>query len=268
MAWSDYRIILLDKNGNRLRILRESVDSVTWEYKRVGGCGDMQLVMRDKFDDYGTIEVYYHDHKDITYLLEIKKNVDKSLENLIKSYIKCGFKFKNNKITSPKEWSNQKIDKKLKIAGNLTNNMNRRQGLNTDVIVNGKREELTEPRWVNKNDFQCLCNNIIKNIGNQFDVKYKKGIKEAKIKQIMIPLHLKIVCNECYREYEHFTMISHEKNLNGIGFRMSEEEMILFRNMNKEEQIKYLLEKKIEVESDRKFHLEWSLMNIEQITEF
>jgi hypothetical protein len=55
----DYRVVVLDRSGYALRFLRKQVDTISWEYKREGGCGDMSLNLRGRFDDYGDIEADY-----------------------------------------------------------------------------------------------------------------------------------------------------------------------------------------------------------------
>lgn len=55
----DYRIAILDRSGYILRFLRKDVDGISWEYRRDGGCGNMTLSLRSRFDDYGDIEADY-----------------------------------------------------------------------------------------------------------------------------------------------------------------------------------------------------------------
>lgn len=212
---------------------------------------------------------YYYEHRDIAILLEVKKDIDKSLENLKKVYLKCGFKFEGNIFKPPKEWSEQKAKKKFKIAKNLLHQVNREQGLPIDLIINGKihKQNIAEAGWINKNDFQCYCGNVIKNIGRRFDANHKKGVKKAIKEKKELPLYIGILCKECYQKYNFLTVVSNEVGKVGFGFGMSEEEVIKIANMDKEEQNKLILEKKAEIEAERKFHIEWSPIGIEQITE-
>ena len=139
-----------------------------------------------------------------------------------------------------------------------------------DIIINGKvhKEELAQVGWINKNDFQCYCSNVIKNVGKQFDVRYKKGTEKAKIRKEPFPIHIEIICKECYREYKYLTFASDEDDKKGIGFGLWKEDIDLLESMDETEKKKFISERTKQVISERKFHTEWSPIAIEQITEF
>jgi len=87
----------------------------------------------------------YYETKDITKLLDIKKDIDKSIENVRKAFLRCGFEISNNAYKTPKEWSKQKFKKKIMMVHNLANRLNQEQGMRIDVNFlkgDGSREKL------------------------------------------------------------------------------------------------------------------------------
>lgn len=55
----DYRIELRDRSFNLLEVLEKDAFGISWEYNRIGGCGNFAFILARKFDDPKALSGFY-----------------------------------------------------------------------------------------------------------------------------------------------------------------------------------------------------------------